>query len=80
MSSYNAKWLGLYILYMLIVISLYVEGGLLEKEDLFYALVFWPIFIYLIWPLFLKKLGYLKILKWLDNMIDAWYHTIKERF
>lgn len=80
MSSYNTKWLGFYILYMVITVASYIEGDLLQAEDLFYLLVLWPIIIYLMWPLFLKKFGNLKIIEWLNKIVNDWYYLIKERF
>ena len=77
MSAYNIKWLGVYIIYSVIILWIYIEGVLYEK-DLFYTLILIPVIAYLLMPLILRKFGHMKIIGMADKIIDYWYQTIKE--
>lgn len=77
MSSYNIKWIAIYIIYSIVVFWYLVEEEI-EERDLFYFLILLPAIIYLALPFFLKKFGNWKVVVWIDKMIDKCYEIIKE--
>ncbi len=79
LSSYNIKWLVIYLLYCL-TIYLIGQGNFFNDDvkDAIFQYIAIPLISYLFLPFVLKLIGNWKIVKWIDGAIDYTYRTIKE--
>ena len=79
LSSYNIKWMFTYVVYLLWLQAefyAYVDWSDTVEEYIIWAFLV-PIFTYLLFPFIWKYIGKLKLFRWIENIIDKWYNTIK---
>ena len=82
LSSYNIKWIVLYVIYALLMLAEY-DFGFDDQyrnslEEAIWLLLLFPLFAYLLFPLVYKYIGAWKPVRWLDGAIDYIYRTIRE--
>ena len=79
LSSYNIKCLVIYILYCLFFFFI-GEGTFFDDEikNYVFQYIAIPLITYLLLPFVLKLIGHWRIVKWIDNVIDYLYRSIKE--
>lgn len=79
LSSYNIKWMFLYVIYLLWLQAEFFNH--VEWEDVVEDYIIWaflvPIFTYLLFPFIWKYIGKVGLFRWMENIIDKWYNTIK---
>ena len=83
LSSYNIKWIVLYIIYALWMLAEYDFGFDYNKisdcmEEVIWLLLLAPLLAYLLFPLVYKYIGTWKPIRWIDGAIDYIYSTIRE--
>ena len=78
LSSYNIKWIIIYILYVLLLI-VSEEFEYSSQGYIVFLLFLLPFISYLVFPSIIKIIGKWRIIKWADRIIDDCYNNIKER-
>lgn len=83
LSSYNIKWIVLYVIYALWMLAEYDFGFDHNPisdcmEEVIWLLFLAPLLVYLLFPLVYKYIGDWKLIRWIDGAIDYIYRTNKE--
>ena len=83
LSSYNIKWLVLYLVYVLLSYAEYefdyksiVKYN--EVEEVIWVLFLVPLCAYLLFPGIYQHIKGIKVIKWIDDRVDSVYNKIKE--
>jgi hypothetical protein len=79
LSSYNIKCLVIYILYCLFFF--FIGEGVFFDDDIknyVFQYIAIPLIVYLLLPFVLKIIGHWRMVKWIDDVIDYLYRSIKE--
>lgn len=77
-SSYNIKWLTIYLIYVLCVVAALGEDIFYEWDTYLIVLIIIPLILYLFFPLLLKVIGKWKLVKFFDRIIDVIYQGVRE--
>lgn len=79
LSAYNIKWMVAYIIYLLWLQADAFDYVDWETEGSDYILMAFilPLGLYLVFPFVWKYLSRLGLFKWVEKIIDGWYHMIK---
>lgn len=84
LSSYNIKWIAIYIVYATFMWLVEGEEIVFDRKEDGYSFDFTLLFIllplltYIFFPALLRVIGNLKIIKFFDIIIDFIYRSIKE--
>ena len=84
LSSYNIKWIAIYIVYATFMWLVEGEEIVFDRKEDGYSFDFTLLFIllplltYIFFPALLMVIGNWKIIKFFDRIIDFIYRSIKE--
>lgn len=81
LSSYNTKWMLVYVVYLLWLQAECFSDVIWRDEIENYIVVAFllPLATYLIFPFVWKFLYRWKLFRWIEDKIDKWYNTIKNK-
>ena len=80
LSSYNIKWMIVYMLYLWIMqaeVYSYEMNWEEESEYFIWTIFILPFAVYMIFPFIWEALSKLKVFSELEETIDKWYNKIK---